>query len=361
MAISGVLLTNMASSQISNAFLNSSDQKEASLYNIFKNPDIKYRPFVRWWWNGDKIQKEELARELRLLKAAGIGGVEINPIAFPGNGTDDMGLPSVEWLSDEWIDLLQFTLNEARSLNMTCDLIAGTGFPFGAEFLKDEERSQIVVIGVKKLTGPLNTEFSLFDLYKEADPQISNVYTGRKMEMLSVKLVPDPLNNMDEVKDISHQMEDDILKVSIPDGKFAVYTLVKVEGFEKVIVGAPGGRGPVLNHLNEKAVNKYLDHITDKIQGKIGALAPGLRAFFVDSMELEGANWNSDMLDEFKRRRGYDIYPYLPFVLFKIGGMGNSYFPDYTVDMGADLKKILFRMRYDWALTIAEIFIQSKL
>ena len=142
MAISGVLLTNMAPSQISNSFLNGSGQKEASLYNIFKNPDIKYRPFVRWWWNGDKIQKEELARELRLLKAAGIGGVEINPIAFPGNGADDLGLPSVEWLSDEWIELLQFTLNEARSLNMTCDLIAGTGFPSGAEFLKDEERSQ---------------------------------------------------------------------------------------------------------------------------------------------------------------------------------------------------------------------------
>ncbi len=356
MAISGVLLTNMAPSQISTSIPGSSGQKEASLYNIFKTPDIKYRPFVRWWWNGDKIQKEELARELRLLKAAGIGGVEINPIAFPGNGTDDMGLPSVEWLSDEWIELLQFTLNEARSLNMTCDLIAGTGFPFGAEFLKDEERSQIVVIGVKKLTGPLNTEFSLFDLYKEADPQISNVYTGRKMEMLSVKLVPDPLNHIDEVKDISHQMEDDILKVSIPDGKFAVYALVKVEGFEKVIVGAPGGRGPVLNHLNESAVNKYLNHITDKIQDKTGALAPYLRAFFVDSMELEGANWNNDMLDEFKRRRGYDIYPYLPFILFKIGGMGNSYFPDYTVDMGAALKKILCRMRYDWALTIAEVF-----
>jgi hypothetical protein len=356
LAVSGVFLSKLASSQAGTPFLTGSDQGEQSLYSIFSNPGTAYKPFVRWWWNGDKIEKEELARELRLLKAAGIGGVEINPIAFPGNETDDMGIPSVTWLSDEWIDLLQFTLKEAKSLNMTCDLIAGTGFPFGAEFLEDEERSQIVVIGVKKLTGPLDTEFSLFELLKEADPRISNVYTGRKMELLSVKLVPDPLNNIEEVKDISDQIKNDILKISVPNGKYAVYTLVRVEGFERVIVGAPGGRGPVLNHLNETAVNKYLNHITGTIQNKIGPLSPYIRSFFADSMELEGANWNSDMQDEFKKRRGYDIYPYLPFVLFKIGGMGNSYFPDYTADMGADMKKILFRMKYDWALTIAEIF-----
>ena len=42
-----------------------------------------YQPFVRWWWNGDKVEKDEITRELRLLKEAGIGSVEINPIKFP--------------------------------------------------------------------------------------------------------------------------------------------------------------------------------------------------------------------------------------------------------------------------------------
>jgi hypothetical protein len=53
------------------------------LYQEFKQPASEYRPFVRWWWNGDKVEAEELVRELHLLKEAGIGGVEINPIAFP--------------------------------------------------------------------------------------------------------------------------------------------------------------------------------------------------------------------------------------------------------------------------------------
>ena len=126
------------------------------LYELFRNPGLNYHPFVRWWWNGNKVEAKELIRELRLLKDAGIGGVEINPIEFPTRSEgDDLGKPSLKWLSDEWIDMLKVVFDEAKSLGMTCDLIVGSGWPFGAEYLEGEERSQIVVIAVKKLTGPV--------------------------------------------------------------------------------------------------------------------------------------------------------------------------------------------------------------
>ena len=44
-------------------------------YQQFRNPDPKYRPFVRWWWNGDKVNADELRREIFMLKYAFIGGV----------------------------------------------------------------------------------------------------------------------------------------------------------------------------------------------------------------------------------------------------------------------------------------------
>ncbi|MBC7615660.1 MAG: glycoside hydrolase family 2 [Pedobacter sp.] len=321
----------------------------------FKNPVSNYRPFVRWWWNGNKIEKSELARELKLLKDAGIGGVEINPISFPSN-TDDMGIESVEWLSDEWVDLLKFTLTEAKKLDLTCDLLAGTGFPFGAAFLEDDERAQVVVVAVKKLEGPLKTEISLFDIFKEADPATLSPYTGRKMEILELNVVPDPLISMDQVKNITKQVVNDVVKIDLPKGKFAVYGLVKIDGFMRVIQGAPGGSGPVLNHFNEKAVKKYLNKITDTIQNRIGPLAPYIRSFFVDSLEMEGANWTSDMMVEFKKRRGYDLCPYLPFILFRTGRMGNTIDLNYAVKISPDLEKSLNRMRYDFELTKAELF-----
>lgn len=351
----GVVLANRLSLFSGGTLYSEQWRKEDDLYTIFKEPDPRYRPFVRWWWNGDKVKKEELARELRLLKDAGIVGVEINPIAFPSQ-TDDMDIRSLDWLSDEWLDMLKFTFEEAKLLGMTCDLIVGTGFPFGGEFLSDDDRSKVISLGVKKIEGPLNEEFSLFDLYKEADPQISNPYPGRKPEMLSVKLVPDPLNSFEEVKDLSDQIKNGFIKVAVPKGKYAIYALVKVEGFQKVIVGAPGGRGPVVNHLDKNAVSKYLNRISDRIKERIGSFPSNFRSFFVDSMELEGANYSKGMFEEFKRRRGYDIFPYLPFILHKLGGMGNDYRPDYTVATGAELKSMLERMRYDWALTNAEVF-----
>ena len=67
---------------------------DSEAYKRFKNSQFKYHPYVRWWWNGDKVEAEELIRELHLLKEAGIAGVEINPIAFPTTG-DDMGKRSL--------------------------------------------------------------------------------------------------------------------------------------------------------------------------------------------------------------------------------------------------------------------------
>ncbi|MEP6949680.1 MAG: hypothetical protein ABI863_10420 [Ginsengibacter sp.] len=73
------------------------DNTSGQLYELFKDPAAIYKPFVRWRWNGDKIEKEEIVRELHILKQAGIGGVEINPIKFP-RGTNYLGKPPINGL-----------------------------------------------------------------------------------------------------------------------------------------------------------------------------------------------------------------------------------------------------------------------
>jgi hypothetical protein len=326
------------------------------LYELFSNPGLNYHPFVRWWWNGDKVEAKELVRELRLLKDAGIGGVEINPIEFPTRFEgDDLGKTSLKWLSDEWIDMLKVTFDEAKSLGMTCDLIVGSGWPFGAEYLEGDERSQIVVIAIKKLTGPLEYEISKFEIFKEADPAISSPFPGRTMELLSLNLVSDPLTGFNNLKSLAVNVEDETMKISVPKGKFALYALVKINGFMQVINGAPGATGPVLNHYNVVAVKRYLNHMSDTIEKRIGPLSDYIRALFTDSMELEGSNWTSGMMDEFRKRRDYDLYPYLPFILFKTGAMGNVTDFKYGVSMSPELESAVRRMRYDFELTKAEL------
>lgn len=324
------------------------------LYHRFANPDSIYHPFVRWWWNGDMVEIEELRRELRVMKAAGIGGVEINPIGI-AEEDNDMGKRSLRWLSDEWIEALQATFDEAKQLDMTCDLIVGSGWPFGGEFLEGDERAQVVLIDAHKLEGPTTFEISKFAIFKTVDPGVTVPFPGRTFELLSLKLVPNPMDGIDQVIDLSDQIGNEVIRVEVPEGKYVFYALVKVNAFASVINGAPGAAGPILNHMDKAAVNKYLHHMSDTIQTKTGPLKNHIRSMFTDSMELEGCNWASDILEEFKRRRGYDIFPYLPFMMFKVGRLGDVSDYNYGAAKTPRFAREINRMRYDFELTKAEL------
>lgn len=326
------------------------------LYELFRDPASGYRPYVRWWWNGNKVEAGELVRELQLLKAAGIGGVEINPVAFPSRFEgDDAGIPSLNWLSEEWSSMLRVAFEEARRLGMKCDLIVSSGWPFGSEKLAEEEWSQIVVIAVKKLTGPRSHSISREEIFLEAGPAVSSPWPGRKHTLLSLMLVPDPLTSVDSIIDLSDRGDEEYFDLFIPEGDHALYALVQVSGFMEVINGAPGASGPVLDHYNEAAVKRYLRNMSGAIEPVTGPLSTHLRALFTDSMELEGSNWTHDMREEFFRRRGYDIFPYLPFVLFRTGSMGNVTDWKYGAESGTAIREMINRMRYDFETTKAEL------
>ncbi len=319
-------------------------------YAKFRDPGMASRPFVRWWWNGDKVEKRELARELRLLKDAGFGGVEINPIAFPER-TADMGIASIDWLSPAWLELLRFALEEAASLGMTCDLIVGSGWPFGAPWLAQEERSQVRVVSAIKLEGSLDYSVVVADLIKDAYPAISAPFEGRTSKLISLSLVPNPLNSLDEVKDIPLEVGKKTYEVRVPSGSHMLYGMVEFVGFSAVINGAPGADGPVLNHYHAAAVQKYLHRMSDAV----GPLMKHIRCLFTDSLELEGANWCEDMEKEFHRRRGYELKPYLPFILYKMGGMGNNPDPEYGAKHGDVFRQVTGRVRFDFDQTKVEL------
>ena len=315
------------------------------LYEDFQQPKSQYRPFVRWWWNGDKVEADELVREMRLLKEAGIGGVEINPVAFPSYA-DSIGKRSLQWLSPEWIDMLQVCFDEAKRLDMTCDLIVGSGWPFGGAFLEPNEQAQIVVNYAEPVTGPTTLTINIDSLCGKTMPKVSSPYKGNTKELLLLRLYPNPANAVDEGIDVLKS--DSVFTIEVPEGEYTLAALVKINGFLEVILGAPGADGPVLDHFNKNAVSKYLHNMSDKIEAQIGPLKGNIRALFTDSMELECANWTSDMAEEFQKRYGYDITDYLPFILFKIGSMGSALNYNPVVPATEGFTEIIQRTRYDF-------------
>jgi len=340
----------MDESRETSAYLSSDD-----LFNLFKDPPNTARVFVRWWWNGDMLTEKEIIRELDIMKDAGIGGVEINPIRFP-DGADPVGYTSLEWLSDEWIHMLDITLQAARERDMICDIIVGSGWPFGGEFLEKEEQTQLMTFETINLEGPGSFEYSNQLLLDKVDPGIHSKYEKVYKEITELRLVPATLNEFEPGTNLDAQLLNDEILINVQEGKFILYYLVKLTGFQAVINGAPGAAGPVLNHYSKEAVKKYLERMSVKLTNSIGVLGNSFRGMFCDSLEMEGANWVDDLPEEFLKRRGYDLKPYLPFVLFKIGHMGNPIEEPYGSFLSPEVEKIIQRVRYDFYITRLELF-----
>lgn len=112
------------------------------LYAQFQTPPSRLRPFVRWWWNGARVAEGELLRELDVMRAAGIGGVEINTIAMVDAVPAETltPFPALTWLSPEWNRMVRVAADGARERGMVADLIVGSGWPFGGRFLLPPSR-----------------------------------------------------------------------------------------------------------------------------------------------------------------------------------------------------------------------------
>lgn len=301
------------------------------IFRLFKNPPPEARPFFRWWWNGNQLNKEEIARELKLMQTAGAGGIEINPIAMPRqiNNPPEDGLV---WLSDDWCEMVRYTVQEAKKNNMKVDLIVGTGWPFGGEFLDPDETIQGLTFEQHILHGPGQQTLMLKP--EEDNEKIYKIY-----------LIQSGLKQVDDMIELNQRPDsDNKLSMNLASNEFYLVIIRIKKGFREVFRGAPGGAGPVLDHFNAGAVSKYLNHLSDKLNPYFeGILGNGIRAMFCDSIELEGANWTSDFPIEFEKRRGYAIEPYLPLML-----------PEIEIDPG--LIDQIQRARFDYSQTLAELF-----
>ena len=333
----------------------SPDMPDEALFQMFAEPSMQYRPMVRWWWNGDRVIGSELLRELDVLKAAGIGGVEINPIKFP-NDAQAMDIRPLQWLSGEWIDVLEVVLKGARERGMTCDMIVGSGWPFGGEFLAREDQSQMMALGTRDVTGPTRLEVTRAELLADVSPALVSPQAGALKELYNLTLAPYELNSLEQVKNLNDHISEERIVLEIPEGRHVLYYLVKLTGYMAVINGAPGANGPVLNHLDKGSVERYLNRLADALTAKIGNLHPYVRAFFTDSIELEGANWCKHMAATFQERHGYDLLPWLPFLLFKVGEMGNAVDGHYGAHFTPAFEKNVEAARYDFQTLRRELF-----
>ncbi|MDR3189472.1 MAG: glycosyl hydrolase family 2 [Prevotellaceae bacterium] len=291
------------------------------------------KPWTRWWWLGSDVDSANLTHNLEALSRAGIGGVEITPIY----GVKGREAHAISYLSPRWMGMLSFTQLEAERLGMGVDMSNGTGWPFGGPEVTIEDAATKAIFRTYELRGgqALQEAVAVGDERQRAVARL-----GKLMAFAEAS---------GERWDITDRVSPDgSVDWTAPAGKDCkLIALFVGKTLQQVKRAAPGGQGYVLDHLNRKAVERYLSKFDTAFAA---AGAPFPHGFFNDSYEVYGADWTPELLDEFERRRGYRLQDNFPELL--AGGATEAsarVVADYRETIGDLLRENFTQVWTSWA------------
>lgn len=247
------------------------------------------KPWTRWWWMGNAVDKENITRQLEAFQKAGLGGVEITPIY----GVKGYESSFIDYLSPKWLEMLDHTANEAKRLGLQVDMIMGTGWPYGGPQVEPEYAASKLVL--QKYPLKANEKF-------DQDITIND----RKQRGLAVLEKIIYVDEIDGSTDLTPLLDENHLRYAAKNNG-VLYALFCAKTRQQVKRSAPGGKGYVLDHFSKEAFDDYAQpfEALKPFEGK-------LRSMFNDSYEVYGADFSPEFLQEFKQRRGYDLIDRLP-------------------------------------------------
>jgi hypothetical protein len=156
-----------------------------------------------------------------------------------------------------------------------------------------------------------------------------------------------------------HMLPDGTLDWDVPAGTWQLFAFKQMPTGQRI--GGAAGAGPqlVLDHMNKHAFDVYAQRVGGTAYQYDGQyFGHGLRAIFVDSLELQTyLYWSDHFIEEFRQRRGYDLTPYLP--ILKVPGSEVPYggtparLPLYDIEGLGD------RVRRDYWQTVSDVMIEN--
>jgi hypothetical protein len=151
-----------------------------------------------------------------------------------------------------------------------------------------------------------------------SEPKIDE-YEGKNGEVWRIskrttaQQIPDktcvPVNQMLDVTKFMDSMGH--LKWKVPAGNWTIIRMGHTSTGHKNETGG-GGKGLECDKFNPAAIKVQFDNWFGEVFKNVPIASGVLKIFHVDSWECGSQNWSPVFREEFKKRRGYDLYPYLP-------------------------------------------------
>jgi hypothetical protein len=296
--------------------------EEADLQRLFLNPPDDSRIMMRWWWFGPSVTKPELERELRLMRDGGIGGVEVQPVYPVALDDAERGIRNLAYLSDEFIDALRFVAEKGSELGLRIDLTLGSGWPFGGPQLS-----------ISQAAGRLRVERVAVPEHSRR-VKVPALSTGETLIAVFLAQPGDRSHAPGPVREVGEIESGAVRLPSGLEGPHELLFFIASRTGQMVKRAAVGAEGFVLDHYDRAATDHYLRSVGDRLKQAFSSHPP--YAIFCDSLEVFASDWTADFLDEFQKRRGYDLKPHLPALAFGAG-------PETPA------------LRHDWGQTLTEL------
>lgn len=326
------------------------------------NPPTDARLRAYWWWLNGNVTSNSITRDLEQMKAKGFGGA----VLIDANGANQWGNAPVPhgptFFSPAWRALYKHALGEAARLGLKIDLNIQSGWNLGGPMVTADDAAKQITWSELRLTGPTNFDAALprprardgyyrdtfvvayrLRSHQPPHPPLENWREKALLKTLEPFSAPDtaPLfqeypatpgeedTRASEVLNLSSKLgPDGKLNWDVPAGEWQIFRFGYTIGDHAYVSTASDGwqRAPGAMHdsyaldvYDAGAFERYWNAVVEPLIADAGPLAgQTLEYLHTDSWEVENVNWTPALPEEFRKRRGYDLVPWLPVIAGKI-------------------------------------------
>ncbi|MFG1815381.1 glycosyl hydrolase [Kribbella sp. NPDC049174] len=317
----------------------------------FARPGAVVRPKVRWWWPDGLVDPAEIRCEVDQLAAAGFGGAEIAAVHHSIEDKSVLDPVGHGWGSAAWVVGVEAALDQAERQGLTIDLTIGPSWPAAVPTItpdheaavKELQYGVVQVVAGGSYSGPppepVNASDAVPKLLKVAAWRLNPAYS-------SSDAVGFDIDSYVEVA----VTDGSVSWTSPADGTWLLFAFWERGSGQQPESGPhTSPESYVVDHFSAAGARAVIDYwerqlltpTTRRLLRKSGG------ALFEDSIELEtsGLNWTPALPEEFARRRGYDVWPYLPAIV-----------RNDEAEVFQSEAVVTRHVRHDYWLTVSDLF-----
>jgi len=365
----------------------------------FENPPVAARPMTRWWWPGAAVSREEVIREIGALADAGFGGAEIQPMVANLAGITPSEYAAMhDYPSPTFFSSVAAAAEAAQSRGMSVDYTFGSGWPTGGEAITAALASVELTMARVEIAGPQTRPITL-----PRPPRTNRIGTmmqqipgaprldagtqraveerGRIVAIVAVRgssptttpyreaspltgaawpsvITPGQLTAGSALVLTDRVRPDGTVDWRPPAGIWQLLVFRQYVADIRVLGAVGQGSQLVADHFARAAFDAHAKLVGDPLIPQVKQyIGHGFTSIFLDSLELPAdLFWTDRFLEEFKRRRGYDLTPYLPLIVHP--GWHAAYSTQRSAPM-YEMDDIGPRIRADYRQTVSDLIIEN--